>query len=147
MAESVPAGAVRKPRSKVIRGVYLVLGLVCVGFAYMSFLPGIPTFDFVILAAFFFARSSDRFHGWLVNHRVFGRVVRAYGDGGLTVRTKVIAVSAMLVSLAFSAVVLTDDKLIRTIIALAGVVGVWFIISRPTRRPGGASASSEPTTA
>ena len=55
-----------KARSPVVRGIYFVLGLICLGFAYLSFLPGIPTFDFVILAAFFFARSSDRFHNWLV---------------------------------------------------------------------------------
>ncbi|MGH8926824.1 MAG: DUF454 family protein, partial [Acidimicrobiia bacterium] len=48
-----------KARSKVLRAVYFALGLICVGFAYLSWLPGIPTFDFVILAAFFFARSSD----------------------------------------------------------------------------------------
>ena len=77
-----------KPRSRVLRGFYLVLGLICVGFAYMSWLPGIPTFDFVILAAFFFARSSDRFHTWLIGHPFFGRIIAGYREGGFTVRAK-----------------------------------------------------------
>ena len=70
------APAVVKPRSRLLRGVYFALGILCLGLAYMSWLPGIPTFDFVILAAFFFARSSDRFHSWLVSHPVFGRMIR-----------------------------------------------------------------------
>jgi uncharacterized membrane protein YbaN (DUF454 family) len=45
-------------------------------------LPGIPTFDFVVLAAFFFSMSSDRVHGWLVNHPVFGKMIRGYRSGG-----------------------------------------------------------------
>ena len=66
MAETIDQSiAPRKPRSIVVRSIYLVLGLICLGFALMSWLPGIPTFDFVILAAFFFARSStDSTTGW-----------------------------------------------------------------------------------
>ncbi|MGH8872237.1 MAG: DUF454 family protein, partial [Acidimicrobiia bacterium] len=69
MTQSVDRSvASRKPRSRVLRGIYLVLGLLCLGFLAFSWLPGIPTFDFAVLAAFFFSMSSDRLHSWLVNH-------------------------------------------------------------------------------
>ena len=68
----------------------------------MSWLPGIPTFDFVILAAFFFSRSSDRFHVWLTTHPVFGRIIRGYRSDGLTVRAKIVASIAVVASLGFS---------------------------------------------
>lgn len=123
-----------KPRSRLLRGVYLALGIVCLGFAYLSFLPGIPTFDFVILAAFFFARSSDRFHTWLITHPVFGKVINGY-RGGLTVRVKVAAVAGIVASLAVSALVLTDSNVIRTLLGLVGLYAVWFVASRPTKRP------------
>lgn len=135
-----PADLVRKPRSRLLRLVYLVLGMVCLGFAYLSFLPGIPTFDFVILAAFFFARSSDRFHSWLVTHPVFGKVIRGY-RGGLTVRVKVAAVAGILGSLGLSGLVLTDSRLIRTLLGLVGIYAVWFVVSRPTKRPAGVLAA------
>lgn len=149
MTQSGSAEKVRKPRSRLVRGIYLVLGLICMGFAYMSFLPGIPTFDFVILAAFFFARSSDTFHDWLVNHRVFGRIIHAYRGGGLTVRTKVVAITGMLASLAFSGIVLTDNQVIRMILAVVGLIGIWFILSRPTRprQAVDASPTTKPSTA
>lgn len=127
--------AVTKPRSPLLRGFYLVLGIVCLGFAYLSFLPGIPTFDFVILAAFFFARSSDRFHDWLVNHRVFGRVIAAYRGGGLTMRTKIIAAAGITASLLFSGLVLVDNLVVRLILMAVGVYALWYVFSRPTRPP------------
>lgn len=123
---------VRKPRSALLRGIYFVLGLVCLGFAYLSFLPGIPTFDFVVLAAFFFARSSDRFHDWLVNHRIFGKIIHGY-RGGLTTRVKIAATLGILLSLSISAGFLTDSQIVRTVIALVGVYALWFVWSRPRK--------------
>ena len=127
------ATVVRKPRSKLARGVYLALGIVCVGFAYLSWLPGIPTFDFVILAAFFFARSSDRFHDWLVNHRVFGRIIRGYRGDGFSVRMKVVASLGVLASLSLSILVLIDSSLLRTVLGVVGLYALWFIWTRKTR--------------
>lgn len=127
---------VRKPRSRFVRGVYLALGLLCLGLAYMSWLPGIPTFDFVILAAFFFARSSDRFHAWLLGHPVFGRIIRGYRSDGFTVRTKAVASAAVLASLIFSMTVLVDSVPLRWVLAAVGLFAVWFIWTRPTKRIG-----------
>ncbi len=125
--------ASKKPRSPILRGIYFVLGLICLGFVYLSVLPGIPTFDFVILAAFFFSMSSDRFHSWMVNHKVFGKIISGYRDGGLTMRMKWVAVIAIVASLSFSIFVLMDNRVLRIILALVGVYAVWFVFSRPTR--------------
>jgi uncharacterized membrane protein YbaN (DUF454 family) len=132
MAVPIESPISRKPRSILLRGIYLVLGLVCVGFAAISFIPGIPTFDFVILAAFFFARSSDTLHGWLVNHKYFGRVVSAYQDG-LTLRMKWWAGIAITLSLGASVVFLIDNRLVRTLLALVWLYAIWFVFSRPTK--------------
>jgi uncharacterized membrane protein YbaN (DUF454 family) len=135
--------AARKPRSRLLRGIYFILGLICLGFVYLSVLPGIPTFDFVVLAAFFFSMSSDRLHGWLVNHPVFGKMIRGYRSGGLTVRAKWMGTLGIVGSLAFSALVLTQSTVLRIVLAAVGLVGVWFVLSRPTREqtaPGSAAA-------
>lgn len=133
MAVSIEQPTTKKSRSMVLRAVYVVLGLICLGFAAISFIPGIPTFDFVILAAFFFARSSDRLHSWLVNHRYFGRVIHAYQDG-LTIAMKWWAATAITLSLGASVTFLIDNRLIRTLLALVWVYAIWFVFSRPTRR-------------
>lgn len=123
----------RKPRSLLLRGLYLVLGLICLAFVPLSFLPGIPTFDFVILAAFFFSMSSDRLHGWLVNHPVYGKMIRSYRSGGLTMRMKWFAATAIILSLSFSAFLMIENLALRIALLAVGVFAVWFVFSRPTR--------------
>lgn len=122
----------RKPRSLALRGIYPVLGLICLGFAAISFLPGVPTFDFVFLAAFFFARSSDTLHNWLVNHKHFGKMVNAYSDG-LTMKMKWSAAVAITLSLGVSVLFLTEDRILRTVLALVWVYAIWFVFTRPTK--------------
>jgi uncharacterized membrane protein YbaN (DUF454 family) len=125
--------ASRKPRSRVVRGIYLILGFICLGFVAISFLPGIPTFDFVILAAFFFSMSSDKLHDWMVNHPVYGKMIKGYRSGGLTVRMKWIAAIAITISLAFSVVLLVDGYVLRLILGAVWLFALWFVFSRPTR--------------
>ncbi len=122
----------RKPRSLFLRGIYLILGLICLFFAAISFIPGIPTFDFVILAAFFFARSSETLHNWLLNHKYFGRVVNAYRDG-LTIGMKWWAASAITISLGASVFFLISNSVIRTLLGAVWLYAIWFVFSRPVK--------------
>lgn len=134
MTQSVEQPAApRKPRSLILRGVYLVLGLICLAFLAFSWLPGIPTFDFVILAAFFFSMSSDRLHNWMVNHPVYGRIIRGYRDSGLTMRMKWVAAIAITISIGFSALVLIENQVVRIILAAVWAFALWYVFSRPTR--------------
>jgi len=53
--------------------LYMALGLFCVGMAYIGFIvPGIPFSIFLVIAAWAFARSSERLHNWLYTHPWFG---------------------------------------------------------------------------
>lgn len=134
MTPSVDQSVVsRKPRSRVLRGIYLVLGFICLGFVAISFIPGIPTFDFVVLAAFFFSMSSDRLHHWMMNHPVYGRMIKGYRSGGLTIRMKWLAAIAITISLTFSAAMLVDNLVLRIILGAVGAFALWFVFSRPTR--------------
>ena len=119
-------------RFPLFRLIYFILGLVCLGFVFLSWLPGIPTADFVILALFFFARSSRRFEMWLRNHPVFGKIIKSY-EGGLTVRTKTIALVGITVSIGISAVLLTADTLLRVILVAVAILAWWYVLSRPTK--------------
>ena len=58
------------------RFLYLIGGCVALITGIVGIvLPVLPTTPFVLLAAWCFARSSDRFHIWLLNHRYFGKLV------------------------------------------------------------------------
>lgn len=135
MVQPVETSAPRKARSPIVRALLFVLGLICLALVPLSYLPGIPTFDLVLLAAFFFSMSSDRMYSWMVNHRYFGRIIRGYRDHGLTIRMKWIAATAITLSLLASGLFFTDLWWIRLVLAGVGVYALWFVFSRPTRDP------------
>ena len=87
-------------RSRTKRAIYLTLGIVMLAIGIVGvWLPLIPTTGPVLLAAWCFARSSERFDQWMLNHRVFGPIVRDWRSGaGFTVRAKIIAVVALAVT-------------------------------------------------
>ncbi len=129
-----PAEAVKsvKQRNPVLRAIFFVLGMISLVLIPLSYLPGIPTFDLVLLAAFFFSMSSEKMHSWMLNHRYFGRIIRGYRDNGLTMRMKWTAAVGIFVSLLVSGLFLTDIALIRVILVLVGVYAIWFVFTRPT---------------
>lgn len=133
MGQTVSSGASIRKRNPLLRGVLFVLGLICLALIPLSYLPGIPTFDLVLLAAFFFSMSSERMHSWMVNHRYFGKIINGYREHGLTMRMKWTAAVAITLSLSVSALFLTDNSIIRTILGVVLIYAVWFVFSRPTR--------------
>lgn len=59
-------------------------------------LPVLPTVPFLLLAAFCFARSSDRLHDWILSHPVYGPPIRNWrAEGRVPRRAKVIACASM----------------------------------------------------
>lgn len=133
MAQPVETVATRKARSPITRALLFLLGLICLALIPLSVLPGIPTFDLILLAAFFFSMSSERMHNWMLNHRYFGKVIRGYRDYGLTMRMKWVAAIGITASLLVSGLFLTDLWWVRVILVLVGIYAVWFVFSRPTR--------------
>lgn len=65
------------------RLLYLGLGFASVALGAAGIvLPLLPTVPFMLLAAFFFARSSPRLEAWIVDHPRFGPHVRAWRTSG-----------------------------------------------------------------
>ncbi len=63
--------------------VYLCLGLISLALALVGvLLPLLPTVPFLLLCAFFFARSSERLHGWLLDHPHFGPLILDWNENG-----------------------------------------------------------------
>ncbi|AHD02625.1 YbaN family protein [Leisingera methylohalidivorans] len=66
-----------------MRFIYAGLGLFCVALAVIGIvLPLLPTVPFLLLAAFFFANSSERLHNWIVDHNIFGPMILDWRDRG-----------------------------------------------------------------
>lgn len=86
------------------KGLFFTAGLLCVLLATLGLvLPLVPTTPFLLLAAACFLRSSERFHNWLINHRIFGSYIRNYREkGGLTLRHKIVSITVLWVVILYS---------------------------------------------
>lgn len=63
-------------KHKATRAVFFLAGCLCVTLGAVGVVtPVLPTTPFMILAAGCFARSSPRFHLWLIQHKTFGPLI------------------------------------------------------------------------
>ncbi len=101
------------------------------------FLPLLPTTPFLLLAAACFARGSTRMHNWLLNHRMFGSLLRNYEEGrGIPARAKVMALAMMWASLAF-AMWRFDNLWLRLALLVTGVGVSIYLVRLPVCVDGG----------
>lgn len=77
--------------------LYLILGCLSLVLGAIGvLLPLLPTTPFVLLAAFLFERSSEKFHRLLLKNRIFGKYIKDYTQKkGITYKNKIIAISVM----------------------------------------------------
>ena len=74
------------------RGVFFGLGCLMLTLGFVGVVvPLMPTTIFIILAAWFFARSSPRLEAWLLGHPRFGPGLRAWRETGAVPRHAKIA--------------------------------------------------------
>ena len=114
------------------RGAWLCLGLLCVGLAAIgAVLPLLPTTVFLLIAAYAFARSSPRLHSWLLEHKLFGALIRDWQErGAIAKRAKAVAVLSMILVLGLSAVLKAPVWVIGLQAVILSSVAV-FILTRP----------------
>ena len=76
---------------KIKKILWICLGCIGVGLgAVGAVVPMLPAFPFLLLAAFSFARSSEKLHTWFINTKLYKDNLADYVAGnGMTVKTKV----------------------------------------------------------
>lgn len=84
---SPPPRPIKRSDSKLVRAVWLTVAVLSLILAFIGvILPGLPTTVFVLISAWAAARSSERFHYWLLNHRLFGPSLQRWQQGKLVSR-------------------------------------------------------------
>lgn len=70
--------------------LFVILGCIGVGLgAIGAVLPLLPSFPFLLLAAFCFAKSSEKLHAWFTGTKLYKNNLESYVKGkGMTRKTK-----------------------------------------------------------
>lgn len=126
-------------QNRWLRGLYVTLGFLTLGVGIIgTLLPGIPTTMPILLAAFFFSKSSQRFDNWLLNHKLFGPLVRDWRAGaGFSARAKAIALTAIAITFTITVVWAVDNLVVRIGLVLLALGISAYILSLPTKQVSG----------
>ena len=68
--------------SDIKKALWFTAGIIFLGIAYIGVIvPGIPWSTPSLIAAYCFARSSKKFHDYMLNHKLFGPFIKNWADG------------------------------------------------------------------
>lgn len=108
-------GSIKKYVYITIGSLSLVLGITGL------FLPVLPTTPFLLLASFFYLRSSERMYNWLMNHKIFGAYIYSYLTyKAIPIKTKVSAMIFLWSTLIIS-IMLVASLHIRIFLLAVGI--------------------------
>ena len=117
---------------KPIRILWILLGSLSIGMGVIGiFVPGWPTTIFLIIASYFYIRSSRRLYNWLINNRLLCIYIKNYLSGkGMPLKAKLVSLIVMWLFGLLSILmwIPNDLILIQIIVLLLLIIGTFFIL-------------------
>ena len=117
--------------------IYVILGFISMGLGIAgSFLPGLPTVRFLLLARFFFARGSERFHGWFTQTRIYKNYLEDFDKNrSMTLKAKIGLLCLSSTMIAFPIFLLKNNYLRLALILVVIFKYYYFIFRIKTLKP------------
>jgi hypothetical protein len=114
--------------------LFNLAGFASLGFGIIGmFLPLIPTVPLILAAAYFFAKGSDNFYNWLIEHKVFGKYIRDYKSGsGIPKHAKIKAILLVWTSITIS-IIIVKIQVVQILLLLISLVLTYYLFSLPTK--------------
>jgi len=119
--------------NRVLRLLLTAAGLLSTALAVLGiFLPLLPTVPLLLLAAACFARGSERFHNWLLDHPQLGPMIRGYLDGqGIPLRAKITAITLIWISIPVSVFFLIPLFWVKVFLIAIGLCVTVYLLRLP----------------
>ena len=126
-----------KLRKDYMKIIYVILGFISMGLGIAgSFLPGLPTVPFLLLASFFFARGSERFHGWFTQTRIYKNYLEDFEKNrSMTLKAKIGLLYLSSTMIAFPIFLLKNNYLRLALILVVIFKYYYFIFRIKTLKP------------
>lgn len=120
--------------TKPLRMLLLIAGTLSLVLGIIGIVvPILPTTPFLLLAATCYSRASQRFYTALLNNRLCGQMIRQWREQrGVTVKTKLIAITMLIGSLGSTIIFFTATNPLRICLVLLGLVVITIILRLPT---------------
>ena len=108
--------------------LFIVLGCIGLGLgAVGAVVPMMPALPFLLLAAYSFARSSERLHRWFINTKLYKNNLESYVKGrGMTKRTKVRIMITVTVLMTFGFVMMHQVPVGRIVLAAVWLFHIFY---------------------
>lgn len=121
--------------NRFVRALYIAAGCVMLALGVIGmFLPLMPTTIFLILAAWFFSKSSERLEAWLLGHKYLGpTIVNWRRHGVIAPRAKLLACTGMALGFLLFWLGAHPALWLLLIVAVSLVLCAWYVLSRPSR--------------
>ena len=119
-----------RKKMNVKKILYIILGCIGLGIgAIGSVVPLLPTFPFLLLAAFCFAKSSERLHNWFLNTKLYKNNLESYVQGrGMTKLTKMRIMATVTLLMGFGFLMMSRVNLGRIILSLVWVFHIVYFM-------------------
>jgi len=116
-----------------LRFAWFLLGCLMLALGIIgAVLPVMPTTVFLILAAWFFGRSSPRLEAWLMRHPTFGPPLQAWRlRGAVPRRAKVAALAGMGFGYTVFLFMARPAPGLAVLVAVPVLLSALFILTRP----------------
>ena len=116
---------------KIKKILYVILG--CIGLALGAVgavLPLLPAFPFLLLAAFCFAKSSEKLHRWFTGTKLYKNNLESYVKGqGMTWKTKIRIMITVTVLMSIGFIMMHAVPVGRIVLACVWVFHILYFVS------------------
>jgi uncharacterized membrane protein YbaN (DUF454 family) len=118
----------------MIKPLYLVCGFVCLLLSIIGILlPLLPTTPFILVAAFCFSRSSSQFHQMLLNHRIFGELIKQWeAHGVIPFKVKCLSTTMMMSMTGYTLFFKDMAWWVNSGLVITMLIALSYIWSRPS---------------
>ncbi len=125
-----------KSTISVTRALWIALGFIFVGIGIIGYItPLMPGLVFFLIATYCFAKGSRKFLRLLISNKYVGQQILDFKKGrGMSVRSKIIAITMMLVSMFISAFYIVDIYWVKWAICITALLVVVIIMKQKTKK-------------
>jgi uncharacterized membrane protein YbaN (DUF454 family) len=133
MTEAAAVSEVKISHRPIVRWTLMAAGTILVGIGILGiFLPLLPTTVFFLMAAWCYARSSQKFYDWLHKNRLFGKYLKNYREGrGISRSSKISTIVVLWGGILYS-IFVTHSIPVQLVLAAIAVGVTIHIVMIPT---------------